>query len=301
MISTNKIYTTIVIAVFTVLLSFQSYSQNWDIPANKSSKNSYIPFNNETAKAGEAIYTKNCQSCHGNPGKANSLKTLKPVPPDLSEKQTQSRTDGDLFYIITTGRVVMPSFKIVLSEEERWKVIAFIRSYNKSYVQVLSKTDPSKSKLVKIVLDFNAKNNKIRVYAKANEASGVVLLKDAEIMLFANRYFGKLQIDKTLTTNSEGYADFNFPKDLPGDKTGNIDIVVNVNDELYGEIEHQEKLNIGIPTDKPALNEQRAIWNTLLKAPIWIIVTYTSLILLVTLVLLYILNTLRKLKKIGDK
>jgi len=44
----------------------------------------------------------------------------------------------------------MPSFKNVLSEEDNWKVISYLRSFHKNYTQELSKFDPSKSKLVKL-------------------------------------------------------------------------------------------------------------------------------------------------------
>jgi hypothetical protein len=154
---------------------------------------------------------------------------------------------------------------------------------------------------VKINLNFDAKTNKIKVSAIANETTGIVALKDAEIMLFVNRYFGKLQIDKTIRTDSEGNAIFNFPKDLPGDKLGNLDVVIKVNDEVYGEIESVNKLKIGIPTDIPSLTAKRAIWNVLKLAPWWIIITYTSIVLGVGFFLLLIVKNLLKISKLGQK
>lgn len=283
--------------LFIAFLCNQASSQGWDIPADKKAKNSYIKFSDTTAQEGQVIYTKNCISCHGDPGKNNSLKTLVPVPPDLSSAKTQALTDGELFYIISTGKLVMPSFRNILSEADRWKVISFIRSFNKKYVQVLSNTNPEISKRVKITMTFDSLTHKIQVYVKAHEKEGIFPLKDAEINLFASRYFGKLQIDKTLHTNAGGLATFKFPSDLPGDKEGNVELVVNVNDDFYGEIESVQKLKVGVPTDKPGLTEKRAIWNVLKKAPVWIIVTYTSILLAVCAALLYIINSLRKLKK----
>ena len=265
-------------------------ANNWNVPADKKTKNSYIKFDAASASQGEAIYNKNCASCHGNPGKGNSLKSLSPVPPDLSSAKSQELTDGELFYILSTGRMVMPSFKNVLSEDERWRVISFIRSSNKSYVQTLSKFDPNKSKLVKITLNFDPATHTIRVLAIANEKSGVVVLKDAEVALFATRYFGRLQIGKSTKTDKDGVANFKFPKDLPGDKTGVVELAAKVNDENYGEIESVSKMKVGIPTDKPALNKDRAIWNVMAKAPIWIIVLYSFGVLVFVLILIYLLN-----------
>jgi len=289
----------ITITIIAAFFYMHPFAQNWDVPADKKAKNSNVKFDDATTKEGEAIYTKNCVSCHGNPGKGNNMVALNPVPPDLAGAKTQGFTDGELFYIVTTGRVVMPSFKVILSEVDRWKAIAYIRSFNKTYVQVLSKSDDSKSKLVKVNMNFDAKNNIIRVEIKANEKTGIVSLKDAEVLLFVNRYFGKMQIDKTLHTNSEGVAIFNFPKDLPGDKMGNVNLIVKVNDEVYGEIESQNKLKIGVPTDKPSLTEKRAIWNVESKVPIWLIIVYTTCVLFVISIFLFLFYSLFKMKKLG--
>lgn len=290
-----KISTVLLVSLF----SLQAFAQAWDIPADKKAKNSYIPFTPSVAKEGEAFFTKNCMSCHGNPGKGNSLKTLKPIPPDLAGAVTQQRTDGDLFYIITTGRAIMPSFKNVFSEEERWKIISYIRSFNRQYVQVLSKFDPRKAKLVKFNVTYNNMTHTIRIAVTANEKTGVVVLKNDELDLFANRYFGRLPVDKSMTTNKDGVAYFKFPTDLPGDKKGNVVLIAKVNDDNYGEVEYQSKMNIGIPTNKPGLTEKRAIWNVVSKSPIWLMVTFTTGILFLGLFLLYIGFSLWKIRKIG--
>jgi len=290
-----KVFTILVVSLFCL----QTFAQSWDIPADKKAKNSYIPFTAVTAKTGEEVYTKNCMSCHGNPTKGNSLKSLKPIPPDLSGAVTQKRTDGDLFYILNVGRLIMPSFKDILTDDQRWELIAYIRSFNKQYVQVLSKFDPRKSKLVKFTLAYDPRTRLVRVDIKATEKTGIVSLKNDEVALFAKRYFGRLQVDKTLHTNSDGIAYFKFPKDLPGDKLGNVELIAKVSDDNYGEVEYQKKLKVGIPTDKPPLTQKRAIWNVVEKAPVWLIITYTSCIIFVGLFLLYIVFNLWKLKKSG--
>ena len=285
--------------LFTALLSLPSFGQGWNVPADKKDKNSYVKFDGATSKEGEAIYTKNCLSCHGNPGKGNSMKSLKPIPPDMTSGQTQKLTDGELFYILNVGRGLMPSFSNVLSETDRWKVVSYIRSFNNSYVQVLSKTDPTKSKLVKINLDYDSIKSVVRVHITAAEKAGVVALKNAEVVLFATRYFGRLQIDKSVRTDNNGMATFNFAKNLPGNKVGDVELVVKVNDDNYGEIESKSTLKIGVPTDKPSLTEKRAIWNVLAKAPIWLIFLYSFGVLTFGAFLFFLLNGLRKLWNAG--
>ena len=301
MLRTNiKLKATIALIITAFCFLQATAGNNWNVPADKKAKNSTFKFDANTVKDGESVYTKNCVSCHGNPTKGNSLKSLNPVPPDLSSAKTQELTDGELFYILNTGRVIMPSFNNVLSEVDRWKVIAYIRSFNKNYVQQVSTNDATKSQLVKADIDFNKNTNQLTVTVKANEKSGAISLKNDEIALFANRYFGRLQIGVTQHTSADGVAVFDFPKDLPGDKDGNVKLVVKVNDDTYGEILRLKTMKIGISTDKPALNEERAIWNVLAKAPYWIIILYTSGVLAFGCVLLYLLYSLNRLRKAGN-
>jgi len=285
--------------LFATLLVANLSAASWDIPADKKNKNSFIKFNDATANEGEVLYNKNCASCHGNPSKGNVLKSLNPIPPDLASTGSQSLTDGELFYILNTGRGLMPSFKNVMSENDRWKVISYLRSFNKKYVQVLSNTDPSKSELVKVIMKYDNKTAKISVNVIAKEKSGTVVLKDAEVLLFAKRYFGKLQLDKSMRTNNDGEASFDFAKDLPGDKLGNVEIIAKVNDDTYGEIESVSKFKIGVPTDQPSLTAERSIWNVLVKAPIWLIIVYSLGVLVFLAFLLYIAVSLFNFWKIG--
>jgi mono/diheme cytochrome c family protein len=287
------------ILVLLTILSSQVIAGNWDVPADKKAKNSNLKFDQNTAKEGEVIYTKNCASCHGNPSKGNVLKSLKPIPPDLASSGTQKLTDGELFYILNTGRGLMPVFKDVLSESDRWKVISYLRSFNKSYVQVLSNVDPSKSDKVKVSMQYDAKSNQVRVLVTAKEQTGNKPMKDAEVLLFAKRYFGKLPIEKGLRTNENGLVLFNYPKDLPGDKLGDVVLIVKVNDDVYGEIESSSKFRIGVPTDKPSLTAQRAIWNVLAKAPYWIIIIYLFGVITFGIFVLYLLKNLYDFWKIG--
>jgi cytochrome c5 len=290
------------IFIFSAICCIQnSYSQKWETPADKKSKVSPIVFNESTTKEGEALFTKNCQSCHGNPGQGNFLKSLNPQPPDPASKEFQEQTDGELFYKITTGRAIMPAFKNILSEEERWKVISYFRSFNKSYTQQKPDTTANslRNNTVKIKIDFDKTTNKVVIYAKKNLPKDSSLIKDAEVNVFVKRCFGNLQIGKSAQTDNNGEATFDFPKDLPGDKDGNIELIVKVTDDKLGEFEAQKKLQIGVPTDKPSLTENRAIWNVVAKAPLWLLATYIISVLVVLSILAYLVLNLVKIKKLS--
>jgi len=283
--------------IILLLLAFNmsGIARNWKAPDDQKDKNSYIKFDASTAAQGEALYNANCASCHGNPGKNNALKSLNPIPPDLSTAPTQSLTDGELLYILNNGAGLMPSFKNVLSEEKEWLVISYLRGFNKNYVQKLSQFDPAKSKLVKLVSSFDKASNAIVVTATAAEKSGTIAIAGAEVSVFVKRYLGNLQIDKTAKTDNSGVAKFAFPTDLPGNKKGELDVLVKMFDENYGEVQATKTYTIGIPTDKPGLNDNRAIWNVVAKAPFWVIGLYSTGLIAFLMLLGFLLNNLRKI------
>ena len=90
-----------------------------------------------------------------------------------------------------------------------------------------------------------------------------------------------------------------FQKTVPGDKDGNIELIVKVNDDKLGEFEANKKLQIGIPTYKPSLTENRAIWNVVSKAPIWLMLSYIISVLAVFSILAYLVLNLVKIKKLS--
>lgn len=285
--------------IFSLLVATSTtlFARSWKATDELKDKKSYIKFDEATAAQGEVLYNANCASCHGNPGKNNSLKSLNPIPPDLSTTATQNLTDGELLYILNNGSGLMPSFKNVLSEEKEWLIISYLRGFNKDYVQELSKFDPAKSKLVKLLSSFDKASNTFVVKATADEKNGSIAIAGAEISLFVKRYFGNLQIDKTAKTDANGTVSFPFPTDIPGDKNGELEVLVKLFDANYGEVQAAEKHKIGVPTDKPGLNDNRALWNTLAKAPFWIIGLFSLGIIAFLILLAYLLTNLRMIFK----
>ena len=71
--------------------------------------------------------------------------------------------------------------------------------------------------------------------------------------------------------------------------------------EKYGEAVVESQFTAGIPTDKPPLNEKRAIWNVVTKAPWWITIAYPTALLAFLTTIGYILFLLRKVFLMGKK
>lgn len=85
------------------------------------------------AGAAAELFRWNCSHCHGmegaGDGRVNAFLTAYnyvPVP-DLSDDATVEKTDGDIYGIVTDGVLVMPAFKNLLSVEDRWLLVDYVR------------------------------------------------------------------------------------------------------------------------------------------------------------------------------
>ncbi|HKB24589.1 MAG TPA: cytochrome c [Methylomirabilota bacterium] len=73
----------------------------------------------------------NCVSCHGTSGHGDGPAAAAlppPKPANWTSERVQKETDGELFWKISNGRGVMPPWKDMLKENERWAIINYIRT-----------------------------------------------------------------------------------------------------------------------------------------------------------------------------
>ena len=287
-----------------VLISVHLSAQVWVVPTENEVKLSTFAFNDSTRKAGLEIYNTNCKSCHGDPGKNNVIK-LVPPPPDPASVKMQSNSDGGLQFKVSQGRMPMPSFKNILSSNDIWSVISYIRSYDMKYVQKIAATQSGTGEVavnVKILLTWLQEKNQIQAVISGVKDKTIQPVQGAEVKLFAKRYFGNLLIDEPRNTDIQGKVVFNFPKDLPGDSTGFVQIIARLSDETaYGDAGIDTSLAIGVPTYRPPLNEPRAMWNIVQKTPIWLLLTYSFTVLAVWGFIFYVLIQIRAIFKAGIK
>jgi mono/diheme cytochrome c family protein/ribosomal protein L35AE/L33A len=287
-----------------LLVASDGFSQEWTVPVNKKKKASPVKFSEETTKKGESLFNTNCQSCHGNPGKKN-FANLTPSPGDPASADYQDQTDGEMFYKITIGKSPMPSFKSILTEEDRWNIISFIRSFNKNYIQPPYKASANETEYtVELSAKKLADSNKIMItaiaYASKNEK---IKIKGSDITVYTKRNFGLLQIGNKTTTDENGNVILKFPEDLPGDSLGFVTLEIKFNDEIgeFGESETTVKLLLGKPTHSESLIDTRAMWTVRSQAPYWIIIIYCLVVISVITCLIYILNQLRIIQKLGKE
>jgi mono/diheme cytochrome c family protein len=104
----------------------------WIVP--ESAKRVPNPLRPSQANLPEArrLYLDKCVECHGNTGKGNGsqAKMYDPQPTNFTDAQhMNSVTDGELFYKISEGHRPMPGFKKRFSDEQRWNLVLFLRSF----------------------------------------------------------------------------------------------------------------------------------------------------------------------------
>jgi mono/diheme cytochrome c family protein len=117
------------------------------IPSSAISVDGVAPQTNENPikghrlEDGAKLFVSNCLFCHGADGKGDGpvLRIMKAdygygtdekpyaITPDLTAQFVKDQSDLSIFGWITNGVTVMPSFDQLLSAEERWLLVNYIR------------------------------------------------------------------------------------------------------------------------------------------------------------------------------
>jgi mono/diheme cytochrome c family protein len=104
----------------------------WIIPEEAKQRQNPLQSSAQVLEAARPLYTENCERCHGEAGKGNGPEAARqyPAPSDLTDaKRMNALTDGAIFYQIGEGHRPMPSFKRRMTEDQRWQLVLFLRSF----------------------------------------------------------------------------------------------------------------------------------------------------------------------------
>ncbi len=103
-----------------------------DVPAEYASLTNPVALTTESIDDGKAIFIRECMVCHGDAGRGHGpyREGLQPSPPDFGDGSYGDFTDADYFWRISEGLPwsAMPTWKLQYSEEDRWKVVHYIRA-----------------------------------------------------------------------------------------------------------------------------------------------------------------------------
>ncbi len=130
----------ILLAVIGVLLVaalaafiFGNSGSDWNVPPEAKTLANPLPQDPSFIAAGKAVYQEKCANCHGDTGngKGSEAWKYKVKPADFTDTDVMKKmTDGELYWKITVGRKPMPSFEKKLSEDERWVLVDYIRTFS---------------------------------------------------------------------------------------------------------------------------------------------------------------------------
>lgn len=101
----------------------------WSAPAEMAARHNPIATTVSSIERGQRIFAATCATCHGQQGRGDgpAAAALNPKPADLVVMAPQ-HTDGDFAWRIATGRGAMPAWQNVLSEEQIWDVVNYLKA-----------------------------------------------------------------------------------------------------------------------------------------------------------------------------
>ena len=79
---------------------------------------------------GAVVYQNFCAPCHGGSLRGDGAVALHgfPAPPNLRGEKSMKLAEGQMFHILTFGQKKMPSYASQLTVNDRWSVIAYVKS-----------------------------------------------------------------------------------------------------------------------------------------------------------------------------
>lgn len=116
-----------------VATSYGQGSAPWVAPTAANQLKNPFAGNEGILPDAKKLYTTYCTPCHGSKGKGDGIAAaaLKPKPADHTSEVVQKETDGSLYWKVTEGRTVMPTYKQALTDNQRWELINYIRTLSR--------------------------------------------------------------------------------------------------------------------------------------------------------------------------
>jgi mono/diheme cytochrome c family protein len=94
-------------------------------------ENNPLPVTGELLRRGRQRFTINCSPCHGQLADGNGITKKLGVMlavANLHDKRIVEMADGELFYVLTDGRNLMPGYGANLRVADRWAIVAYLRA-----------------------------------------------------------------------------------------------------------------------------------------------------------------------------
>lgn len=118
---------------FTVSAQSEGKQTPWEAPPEAGELVNPLKDQVAALKLGKTIYSAECVVCHGKYGNAETdiSKTLEQKPKNFTEEDFIKQSDGEIFWKLSEGRGLMQPFKTMLTEEEIWSVVVYVKELAK--------------------------------------------------------------------------------------------------------------------------------------------------------------------------
>lgn len=102
---------------------------DWIAPAHSNTLKNPFEGNATATAEGKVIYNQMCVLCHGLQGKGNGEAglSLERKPANFLALKVINQTDGNIFWKITNGKAPMATYEELLTDDQRWKLVNYIR------------------------------------------------------------------------------------------------------------------------------------------------------------------------------
>lgn len=199
---------------------------------------------------------------------------------------------------------ITPSLKPIWDAQAKHQ-FKCIATENKEYHGGEAEINISKSKIT-IDTVSDGETRQIIASVKYFDGENWIPMSDVEMKVGIARSVGNSILsagdDASYTTDSSGSVLVELTKKkLPGDEKGNIHLVAKVEDnDQIGNLTNERVAAWGVPTKfEDNFFDQRALWATRFRTPIWLLVMAYSIVIGVWSTIFYLIFQLVKIKKIG--
>ena len=156
----------------------------------------------------------------------------------------------------------------------------------------------------KILIDAGA-DKKITATVMEMKDATWTPVKGVDVKMAVKRLGGDLPVNETatFTTDSTGTVSADFKRDsIPGDAKGNITLIAKVEDnDQYGNLSIEKVVPWGAKFTPVSTFNERTLFATRDKAPIWLQLIAYSIILAVWGILVYLVLNVLKIKRLGKQ
>lgn len=107
-----------------------------------------IPFSEAVLEEGKTLYMNNCSHCHGKTGLGDGpIGQKQPaLMPPAYNADLKDRPAGQIFHVITYGRNMMGPHASIVSKIDRWKIVHYVQSLQKTPAAGAAASDSTAAK-----------------------------------------------------------------------------------------------------------------------------------------------------------